>query len=62
MYTVPPFHLTFVLQILHNIIRKAAADALINYFRHGIQPEDVPSVEVTFVLDNDKTKDEGTSC
>jgi hypothetical protein len=50
-----------VLQILHNIIRKAAADALINYFRHGIQPEDVPSVEVTSVLDNEKTKEEGTS-
>lgn len=61
MHVHSPFHLTQVRHILLCTVRKAAADALINYFRHGIQPEDVPSVEVSSVLDIEKAKEEGSS-
>ena len=42
-------------------VRKAAADALIIYFRHGIQPEDVQRVEDTSVLASNRTEEEGIS-
>lgn len=46
----------------HDVNRKAAADALISYFRHGVQPEDVPNVDGTAVSDLNGIKEKSTRC